>query len=797
MIHEGHVGGCAIEFFHAAALIHDDIMDASLLRRGQKCAHIMHGEPLAINAGDYALGLVCTIVVRDPLLDDATKLAVLDVIGEMSARTVEGQALDVGWVRDHIYDLTPADYLDMALGKTGYYSGIAPLKAGALIGGGSAREIEALQEFGKRFLHRLSDPGRPPEHPGRRRHHGQGLPHRRPREQAHAHGDPLPVGGRWADRRRLVEILRLGHGKKLEQAAEIVELLNKYDSLGYARRTARELIVKARLSLDQHPRHLRPRGARLDGGLLLRKGEVMDESVRQSLRALPAVEELLNRPAAASLLAAHPRTQVVEAVRAALETARKGIIDGEAAGAAIAAQATAGTSDLSGAAATGAEDILARAAALLADWQTSGLRPVLNLTGVVIHTNLGRAPLSQAAVREVTQVARSYSNLEYDLEAGARGNRETHIEALLTRLTGAEAAFAVNNNAAAVLLLLMALAPGREVLVSRGQLVEIGGSFRLPDIMRAGGVRLVEVGTTNRTRIEDYEAAITPGTAMLLRVHTSNYRIMGFTEEADLGELVELGRRHGVIVADDLGSGALHDLDAYRGEPTVAASLRAGVDVVCFSGDKLLGGPQAGIILGRCEIIDRLRKHPVARALRLDKMTLAALEATLRAYQDPEFVRHEIPVLRSLTRTPTETASLAARLMAAIDERTPGGFITEVEETSARAGGGSMPLTEVLSHAVRIRFPEPPVPGDVPGGTARPAGVAGGPGGSTGEEALAAGAIPTVVALEGALRRAAVPVIARVSQDSLHLDVLALDECDLETVADSVAWAIAQVVHPA
>lgn len=307
----------------------------------------------------------------------------------------------------------------------------------------------------------------------------------------------------------------------------------------------------------------------------------------------------------------------------------------------------------------------------------------------------------------------------------------------------------------------------------------------------------MEVGTTNRTRIDDYEAAITPETAMLLRVHTSNYRIMGFAEETELSELAELGRRRGIIVADDLGSGALHELDAYRGEPTVAASLRAGADVVCFSGDKLIGGPQAGIIVGRREIVDRLRKHPVARALRLDKMTLAALEATLRAYQDPESVGREIPVLRSLTRTTADTAALAAALMAAIDKRTLDGFITEVEETTARAGGGSMPLAEVPSHAVRIRFPEAPVPGDVPGGTARPAGVAGGPGGSTGEEALAAGAVPTVVTLESALRRASVPVIARVSRDSLHLDVLALDERELESVADSVAWAIAQVVHPA
>ena len=527
----------------------------------------------------------------------------------------------------------------------------------------------------------------------------------------------------------------------------------------------------------------------------------MDESTQQALRALPAVEELLNHLAAADLLETHPRTQVVEAVRAALEAARRRIVanDGATAGDGAVTGGDAGPGAAAGqkAAAGAAADLLAYAAAMLADWATPGLRPVLNLTGVVIHTNLGRAPLSEAAIDQVVQVARSYSNLEYDLEAGVRGSRESHVEALLTRLTGAEAAFAVNNNAGAMLLLLMALASGREVLVSRGQLVEIGGSFRLPDIMRAGGVRLVEVGTTNRTRVEDYEAAVTADTALLLRVHTSNYRIMGFAEEAELSELVELGRRRGVIVGDDLGSGALHDLEAYRGEPTVAASLRTGVDVVCFSGDKLLGGPQAGILVGRKKVIDRLRKHPVARALRLDKMTLAALEATLRAYQDPERVHRDIPVLRSLTRTPAETASLAAALLAAIDRRSPGGFILEVEESSARAGGGSMPLTEVQSHAVRIRFPEAPMQGGVGlGGTARPAGAAGGPGGSV-DETPASAATPKVAAVESALRRAPLPVIARVSQDSLHLDVLALDERDLEAVADSVACAIDRVTRPA
>ncbi len=483
----------------------------------------------------------------------------------------------------------------------------------------------------------------------------------------------------------------------------------------------------------------------------------MEEPTRQALRALPAVEELLSHPDAARLLEKYPRTQVVEAVRQVLETARRQILE-YAGGITGASGVTGDAAPPAGVSAP--EDVLAGAASVLAEWALPGLRPVLNLTGVVIHTNLGRAPLSEAAVEQVVQVARSYSNLEYDLTAGARGTRESYVDDLLTRLTGAEAGFAVNNNAGAVLLLLMALASGREVLVSRGQLVEIGGSFRLPDIMRAGGVRLVEVGTTNRTRVEDYEAAITADTGLILRVHTSNYRVMGFTQEADLGELVGLGRRRSIPVVDDLGSGALHDMDAFRGEPTVAASLRAGVDAVCFSGDKLLGGPQAGILVGRREVIERLRKHPVARALRLDKMTLAALEATLRAYQDPERARRDIPVLRSLTRTPAETAVLAGRLLAAMERRGLEGFILEVEESSARAGGGSMPLAEVPSHAVRIRLPEPPV-----------------------------------AALENALRCAPVPVVARVSQDSLYLDVLALDERDVDAVADSVAWAVDRVAR--
>ncbi len=542
--------GCAIETSTLPRSSTTTSWTPSLLRRGQKCAHIVHGEPLAINAGDYALGLVCTIVVRDPGLEDATKLAVLDVIGEMSARTVEGQALDVGWVRDQIYDLTPADYLDMALGKTGYYSGIAPLKVGALIGGGTAREMEALHEFGKAssiafqiqddLLNILGDVDTMGKD-----YLTDIVESKRTLMVIHCLSVAEP-----GDRRHLVESATSGTRQDPGAGGRSRGLAQQVRLPGLRAHYGAPVDPQGPALPRSDPGHPCPRSARFHGGFLPGKGEMMDDATRQALRALPAVEEVLNRPESARLLEQYPRTQVVEAVRLALEAARRRIMGGAADPAAGAADARAAVTSAA------PEDLLADAAAVLQGWALPGLRRLLNLTGVVIHTNLGRAPLSQEAVEQVTQVARSYSNLEYDLETGVRGSRETYVEALLTRLTGGEAAFAVNNNAGAVLLLLMTLASGREVLVSRGQLVEIGGSFRLPDIMRAGGVRLIEVGTTNRTRIADYEAAITAETALILRVHTSNYRIMGFTEEADLGELVELGRRRGVPVADDLGSGA-------------------------------------------------------------------------------------------------------------------------------------------------------------------------------------------------------------------------------------------------
>jgi L-seryl-tRNA(Ser) seleniumtransferase len=335
------------------------------------------------------------------------------------------------------------------------------------------------------------------------------------------------------------------------------------------------------------------------------------------------------------------------------------------------------------------------------------LRRVINATGVIVHTNLGRAPLAGAALDQVVEAARGYSNLEYDLGAGARGSRQTHVSELLRRLTGAEAALVVNNNAAAVLLALAALAEGREVLVSRGELIEIGDGFRIPDVLARSGARLREVGTTNRTRARDYEQAVGPETAVLLRVHQSNFRVVGFTEQASVGELAQVARDHELVLVDDLGSGALVEIGD---EPTPRSSLAAGADLVCFSGDKLLGGPQAGIVAGRADLVERLRRHPLQRALRADKLTIAALEGTLRiALEQPDAV----PVLRMLREPAASVRERAERLAQLVDG--------EVEETAARAGGGALPLAELPSYACaveetlaeKLRTAEPPIVGIV------------------------------------------------------------------------------------
>jgi len=355
-------------------------------------------------------------------------------------------------------------------------------------------------------------------------------------------------------------------------------------------------------------------------------------------------------------------------------------------------------------------DLPARLRAELEDARRPSLRRVLNATGVIVHTNLGRAPLAEAALDRVREVGRGYSNLEYDLGAGARGSRQDHVAGVLRRLTAAEDALVVNNNAAAVLLALAALAEGREVIVSRGELIEIGDGFRIPDVLARSGARLVEVGTTNRTRAADYERAIGPETAVLLRVHQSNFRLVGFTELPSVGELAGVAHRHGLPLVDDLGSGALARVED---EPAVRASIEAGADLVCFSGDKLLGGPQAGIVVGAPKLVERLRRHPLQRAVRADKLTLAALEGTLALYLDPERAAREVPVLRMASEVAEAVRARAGRLAELV-----GG---EVEETVARVGGGALPLAELPSCACAVaeelagplRAGEPPVIGVV------------------------------------------------------------------------------------
>ncbi|MFL6011636.1 MAG: L-seryl-tRNA(Sec) selenium transferase [Gaiellaceae bacterium] len=393
------------------------------------------------------------------------------------------------------------------------------------------------------------------------------------------------------------------------------------------------------------------------------------------LRDLPSVDELARRS---------DDPLAVEAARAVLARAREQIRVGADPG-----------------------DLDEHLSAELSAARAPRLRRVLNATGVIVHTNLGRAPLASAALEQVVDAASGYSNLEYDLDAGARGSRQAHIADLLRRLTGAEAALVVNNNAAAVLLALAALAEGCEVLVSRGELIEIGDGFRIPDVLARSGAQLREVGTTNRTRAADYENAVGPETAVILRVHQSNFRVVGFTEQPRVEELARIAHERELVLVDDLGSGALVDTSD---EPTARASLAAGADVVCFSGDKLLGGPQAGIVVGRADLVERLRRHPLQRALRADKLTLAALEGTLRLALDrPE----EIPVVRMLRESPESVRARAQRLAELVDG--------EVEETVARAGGGALPLAELPSYAcaieeglgARLRESDPPIVGIV------------------------------------------------------------------------------------
>lgn len=414
-------------------------------------------------------------------------------------------------------------------------------------------------------------------------------------------------------------------------------------------------------------------------------GRIQHMDTHERLRSLPKIDELLKREDVAALGESVPRVLVVDALREAIDSVRVLLLAGEAE-----------EVDADGIAATAIEIAEKR--------MRPSLRSLVNATGIIVHTNLGRSRLSDAALRAVAEVAGDYSTLEYDVESGERGSRHAHVERLVCDVTGAEAAMAVNNNAAAVLLVVSALAARKQAIVSRGQQVEIGGSFRIPDVMRQSGAKMVEVGATNKTHLSDYASAITPKTGLLLKVHSSNFRVVGFTEEVALADLVALGAESGVPVYEDQGSGVLIDLAPWGlpDEPTVRSSIEAGVDVVSISGDKLLGGPQAGIIAGKREIIARLKKHPLARALRLDKMTLAALEATLRLYLDPERALAEIPTLRMLTRPPADVATSARLLAGAITAATGGAFRAETVSDVSRAGGGALPLTDIPTTVVTL-----------------------------------------------------------------------------------------------
>ncbi len=410
--------------------------------------------------------------------------------------------------------------------------------------------------------------------------------------------------------------------------------------------------------------------------------------MRQSeLRKLPSVDRLIQTETAMGLVAQHGRHRTLEALRGILDTARQAIQE----------------DDLT---APDDESLVINAARRLAVELTPSLFPVINATGVIVHTNLGRAPLSPRACQAIERISKGYSNLEYDVEDGARGSRYMHAADLLTRLTGAEDALVVNNNAAAVLLVLTVLAKDRDVLISRSQLVEIGGGFRIPDVMRQSGAQLVEVGTTNRTYVHDYEEALHPmNTALILRVHHSNFTITGFVHEPTLAQLVALGDPSAVPVMDDLGSGTLIDTETYglAHEPTIPESISAGASIVTASGDKLLGGPQSGLILGKADLIARLRNHPLTRALRVDKTTLAALQATLLVYLEGKAI-DQIPVWRMITAPSQTLARRARKWQRAIKSL---GVPATVVSTGSPVGGGSLPGQTLPTHALALRVPSP------------------------------------------------------------------------------------------
>jgi len=439
----------------------------------------------------------------------------------------------------------------------------------------------------------------------------------------------------------------------------------------------------------------------------------------------PSVDEVLRSPHCELAIARHGRQATTGAVRQVLERLRRE----------------------EGVAAVPVEAIAERALASLEEQERPSQRPVINLTGTVLHTNLGRALLAEEAIEAVVAAMRAPSNLEYEIVTGQRGERDAHVRGLIRELTGAEDAVLVNNNASAVLLVLNTLAREREAVVSRGELIEIGGAFRMPDIMTRAGAVLREVGTTNRTHLRDYAEAIGPQTGLLMKVHTSNYLVQGFTAEVSPAELAKLGREHGIPFVDDLGSGTLVDLARWglRHEKTVQDALKGGADLVTFSGDKLLGGPQAGIVAGRKDLVAKLAKNPLKRALRLDKLRLAALEATLKLYRDPDRLAQRLPTLRLFTRSAAELRALAERLLPALSGAVGAGWTVEIVDCSSQIGSGALPLETLPSAGLALK----------------PAGKVSG---------------SAVEALAAAFRSLALPVIGRISQGALLFDLRCLED---------------------
>jgi len=460
---------------------------------------------------------------------------------------------------------------------------------------------------------------------------------------------------------------------------------------------------------------------------------VLPEEKKELFQKIPSVDRLLNSPLVGKVLLQYPRRVVLKAVHQVLEEIRHAIKSDQAFEEPLSLEAV-------------SYRVSERAASL----DRPSLKPVINATGIVVHTNLGRSILAERVLEKFRPLAGGYSNLEYDLQKGERGSRYVHVEELLKEITGAEAGTVVNNNAAAVLVALDTLAKGREVVVSRGQLVEIGGSFRIPEVMKRSGAKMVEVGTTNKTHLRDYEEAIGPDTALLLKVHKSNYHLIGFTDDVDTLDLVGLARRRGIPVMEDLGSGCFVDFAHYGliKEPTVQDVLGQGVDLVTFSGDKLLGGPQAGILLGKKPLVEAIRKNQLSRALRIDKLTLLALEETLRIYRDEPTAVQEIPTLQMILARHEQLKSKARRLRRTIGKIDSPNFTLNLAEGTSKVGGGALPLLVIPTSVIAL------VPGRL-----------------------------SASAMERKLRDYDPPIIARVEKDRVLLDVRTIRETELKTVA--------------